>query len=247
MRYLIVSDMHGNGEAFRTVLRRVRRKRFGATLVLGDLVGYGAEPNQVVETLSRLPGRRYTVRGNHDKVIAEIENGSGFNDAALRAARWTTAKLTPRNLSVVRNLPEGPMNITDELAICHGSPVDEDQYLFSEYDASGVFDRFPANVTFFGHTHLPSVFILHAGGVKGILLVGDRGRISIQPGFRYLINPGSVGQPRDRNPRAAFMIYDETSQTVHWYRVPYAVGEAQRRIVAAGLPEPLADRLAYGV
>ena len=139
------------------------------------------------------------------------------------------------------------MFINDSLAICHGSPVDEDMYLFSEFDALSVFQAFPARVTFFGHTHLPSLFILHAGGVKGILLGGVKGRIRIQSGFRYLINPGSVGQPRDRNPWAAYMIYDETREMVTWYRIPYRIDLAQRRIRGAGLPAALAERLSFGI
>ena len=239
--------MHGNGEALRTVLRKVRRKRFDATLMLGDLVGYGAEPNQVVEALRDMPGRLYAIRGNHDKVVAELDDGETFNSAALQAARWTTAKLSERNLATVRNLPVGPLEIDPNLSICHGSPLDEDQYLFSEFDAYNVFETHTVPVTFFGHTHLPSVFILHSAGVKGILLGGRNGRIRIQHGFRYLINPGSIGQPRDRNPMAAYMIYDTQKSIVTWYRIPYRIERAQKKILGAGLPEPLAERLSFGV
>jgi predicted phosphodiesterase len=239
--------MHGNGEALRTVLRKVRRKRFDATLMLGDLVGYGAEPNQVVEAMRDMPGHLYAIRGNHDKVIAGLEDGETFNDAALQAARWTTRKLSARNLATVRDLPIGPLEINDRLSICHGSPLDEDQYLFSEFDAYNVFETHTVPVTFFGHTHLPSVFILHSAGVKGILLGGSKGRIRIQPGFRYLINPGSIGQPRDRNPMAAYMIYDTDKSIVTWYRIPYRIDRAKKKILAAGLPEPLAERLSFGV
>lgn len=253
MRYLILSDMHGNWEAMRTVLRRVRRKRFDATLVLGDLVGYGASPNQIVDSMRRLPGRLHIVRGNHDKVAATLDDGQSFNEAALVAARWTTEKLTPRNLDYLKSLPVGPKVVQDSeddgarVAICHGAPHDEDCYLFSEQEAWPAFQVPPkSHVTFFGHTHVPSLFILHRGGVRGVLLRGD-GEIKLHPRMRYLINPGSIGQPRDRNPWAAYMVYDTRTKTVHWYRVPYAIGKAQARIRAANLPESLAARLDEGM
>lgn len=249
MRLLILTDMHGNWDALQAVLRHVRRKRFDGTLVLGDLVGYGAAPNQIVEALEGLPKPVHEVRGNHDKVVAGIEDGDAFNDAALSAALWTRERLTPRNLGRVRRLPKGPRKVYEELAICHGTPLDEDDYLFAEAEADRIFQGFDPSVRliFFGHTHLPSVFIAHPGGVRGVLLSGERGRIRVQPGFRYLVNPGSVGQPRDRDPRAAFMIYDSDAEIVHWYRLDYDVSRAQKRILEAGLPSSLAERLTYGV
>src|SRR5688572_13624858 len=117
--------MHGNADAFAAVLRRVRRKRFDVVLVLGDLVGYGAGPNQVVDGVRDLPGRMYAVRGNHDKVVAGLEDGSNFNHAALLAARWTTERLTVANLRYVEELPKGPLETEDGVWICHGSPIDE--------------------------------------------------------------------------------------------------------------------------
>lgn len=246
MRYLILSDMHANWEAFETVLRRARRKRFEAVLVLGDLVGYGAAPNQVVEAVRRMGPRLYTVRGNHDKVVAGIDSGGNFNQTALTAAQWTTGRLTPGNLRYVRELPQGPMQVEEGVAICHGSPLDEDTYVFSDVDAWEIFSRYEMPVTFFGHTHIPSLFWLEGKllGVKA--LRGTSGRIVLSPGGRYLINPGSIGQPRDRDPRASYMIYDSRKRVVNWYRIPYAIGEAQTRIRKAGLPNSLADRLAVG-
>ena len=253
MRYLILTDMHGNFDAMLSVLRKVRRKRFDATLVLGDLVGYGASPNQVVEEMARLHGRVFCVRGNHDKVAAGIDDGTSFNEVALAAARWTTERLTPENLRYVRALPEGPMVVEENngapsLAICHGSPAHEDTYLFSEAEALDGFRAEPAaHVTFFGHTHLPSLFVQHANGIRPVLLRGSQGRIRIHPKLRYLINPGSVGQPRDRNPLAAYMTYDSAKQIVRWYRISYPIKKAQERIISAGLPPVLAERLQFGL
>lgn len=246
MRYLILSDMHANWDAFEAVLRRARRKRFDAVLVLGDLVGYGAAPNQVVEAVRDLGPRLYTVRGNHDKVVAGIDNGANFNQTALAAAQWTTQRLTPANLRYVRDLPKGPIQIAQGLAICHGSPLDEDTYVFSDVDAWEIFSGTTMPVTFFGHTHIPSLFWLEGRmlGVKA--LRGTTGRIVLDAEGRYLINPGSIGQPRDRDPRASYMTYDSERRVVRWYRITYPIGEAQRRIRKAGLPNNLADRLAFG-
>jgi diadenosine tetraphosphatase ApaH/serine/threonine PP2A family protein phosphatase len=132
------------------------------------------------------------------------------------------------------------------VVLCHGSPVDEDAYVFSDYDAYEIFGSHPAQVTFFGHTHVPSLFVQHERGIDVALLRGETGTIEIQDGRRYLINPGSIGQPRDRDPRAAYMTYDTARRVVHWHRLDYPVDKARGRITAAGLPKVLGDRLAIG-
>ena len=246
MRYLILSDMHANWDAFEVVLRRARRKRFDAILVLGDLVGYGAAPNQVVEAVRRLSPRPFVVRGNHDKVATGLDPGTNFNQTALAAAQWTTERLTSVNLRYVRELPEGPVEVAEGLAICHGSPLDEDTYVFSDIDAFEIFSAFTTPVTFFGHTHIPSLFSLVGRRLGVTALRGASGRIVLDPEGRYLINPGSIGQPRDRDPRASYMTYDSDRRVVRWYRVPYPIAAAQKRIRKAGLPANLADRLAVG-
>jgi diadenosine tetraphosphatase ApaH/serine/threonine PP2A family protein phosphatase len=215
--------------------------------VLGDLVGYGAAPNQVVEAARRLGPRLYSVRGNHDKVVAGIDAGDNFNPTALAAAQWTTRRLTPANLRYVRDLPQGPLQVEEGLAICHGSPLDEDTYVFSDVDAYEIFAGFPMAVTFFGHTHIPSLFSLEGRRLGVKALRGRGGRIVLDPEGRYLLNPGSIGQPRDRDPRASYMTYDSTRRVVHWYRIPYPIEAAQLRIRKAGLPSSLADRLAFGM
>jgi predicted phosphodiesterase len=245
VRYLILSDMHGNWDAFEVVLHRARRKRFDAVLVLGDLVGYGAAPNQVVEAVREL-GRAYVVRGNHDKVVAGIDSGVNFNQTALQAALWTSRRLTAANLRYVRDLPRGPVEVESGLAICHGSPLDEDTYVFSDLDAYEIFSVHAVPVTFFGHTHIPSLFTLDSTGIGVAALRGRSGRIRLDPRARYLVNPGSIGQPRDRDPRASYMTFDTETRVVRWHRVAYPIAAAQQRIRKAGLPASLADRLAYG-
>lgn len=245
MRYLVLSDVHGNQEALETVLAKVRRKRFDAVLMLGDVVGYGASPNQVVEALRDLRPTMHRIRGNHDKVAVGLEDGSSFNDIARAAARWTADKLTPANFRWVRELPRGPREVDSGLCICHGSPLDEDMYVFSDFDALQIFAEHPYRVTFFGHTHITSAFVHTPEGTHVAPLRGE-GALEIEEGCRYLLNPGSVGQPRDRDPRASYMIYDSDTRVVRWHRLEYPVEAAQERIRKAGLPAVLADRLAAG-
>lgn len=247
MQYLILSDMHGNWEALRAVLAHCRRKRFDEVLMLGDVVGYGAAPNQVVESLLSLSPKMHSIRGNHDKVVSGLDNGAAFNHAALEAARWTADRLSRRHMRYVRELPQGPVEIAESFAICHGSPLDEDTYVLTDLDAFEIFSGWDAQLTFFGHTHVTSMFTFADGGVRVNALRGRTGRIALDPDVRYLINPGSVGQPRDRDPDASYMIYDRDRQVVRWYRVPYPVDKAQKRILDAGLPSMLADRLAVGM
>lgn len=248
MRYLVLSDMHANCDAFEAVLETVDLDGFDVTLVLGDLVGYGACPNRVVDRVRELPGEVHAIRGNHDKVVAGIESGENFNPAAAEAARWTASELSEENRAFVRDLDRGPVRVDEVVSICHGSPLDEDEYVFSDFDAFQIFSRHEAPLTFFGHTHIPSLFSQRPeGGIDVALLRGRTGSVEIEEDSRYLVNPGSIGQPRDRDPRAAYMVYDSDERMVHWYRVEYAVEKAQERIREAGLPDVLAERLEVGV
>jgi len=251
VRYLIVSDIHGNWEALHAVLNHVRRKRFDRVLFLGDAVGYGASPNQVMGWLRSLAPAAEAVRGNHDRVCAGLDSPEYFNRYAREAATWTLAELEPHHLELLRSLPVGPRELDDRLAICHGSAIDEDAYIFSAIDAALSFAALPQPVIFFGHTHVPSLFELGADGDRSAigvrLLSGRRVTVRLTPGHRYLINPGSVGQPRDRDPRASYAIFDDEQQRLHLYRVDYRASLARRRILQAGLPTVLGDRLIYGV
>jgi len=247
VRYLILTDIHGNSEALEAVLGAVDGRSLDEVLLLGDLVGYGGGPNEVVDTVRRLELPTRVIRGNHDKVVAEIEDGAGFNRVALAAVRWTTSVLTEDNLSYVRSLPVGPSEVRPGLSICHGSPLDEDEYLLSTDQAQRAFARHPASLTFFGHTHIPSLFHGSSDGAEVRILEHGDPPIDILPGTQYLINPGSVGQPRDRDPRAAYMIYDTEAARVESFRLEYPLADAQQRILDAGLPPVLAQRLAVGI
>jgi predicted phosphodiesterase len=245
MKYLILSDIHSNQEALGAVLSFVRRKRWDKVVFLGDLVGYGANPNQTVDLLRSLKPL-VGIRGNHDKVCSGIENGEMFNRIAMEAAMWTRRKLTRSNLKWLKALPKGPVVVDEAFAISHGTPVDEDAYIFGEIEALNVFRHTDFPLCFFGHSHFPVIFGLSTEAITTILTIGTSFRFKLKPGVRYLINPGSIGQPRDGNPLASFAIYDSRSRTVTIHRIAYRVEQTQDKILKAGLPRPLADRLSLG-
>lgn len=245
MRYLILSDIHANCEALTAVLAHVRRKRWDRAVVLGDVVGYGANPNQAVDMVRDLKPLA-AIRGNHDKVCSGIEDGEMFNRVALQAALWTRGRLTPSNLRWLQSLPEGPIVIDGAFAASHGTPIDEDAYIFGEIEALNVFRQTTFPLCFFGHSHFPVVFGLSPDAIQTVLTTSPSFHFRLEPGVRYLVNPGSIGQPRDGNPLASFAMFDSETRSVSVYRVPYKLERAQRKIVEAGLPRPLADRLALG-
>jgi predicted phosphodiesterase len=245
LRYLLLSDIHANIDALETVLEHASG-RWDRVLVLGDLVGYGAEPNAVVDRIRELAPDT-VIRGNHDKVACGIDDASQFNHAARVAALWTGAQMTPSNLEYLRALPAGPIEIDSVTEICHGAPFDEDHYIFDGSDAQMALAAASHALCLFGHTHLPAVFrlvddMLYGGAPDGTAET----RVAMQRGARYLINVGSIGQPRDGDPRAAYGVLDDEAGEVVMLRVPYAVEKAQARILAAGLPASLAARLAVG-
>jgi predicted phosphodiesterase len=245
MKYLILSDIHSNREAFAAVLAFLRRKRWDKTVFLGDLVGYGADPNVSVDMLRGLKPL-VAIRGNHDKVCSGIEQGEMFNRIALEAALWTRRKLTPSNLRWLRGLPQGPRLVDGAFAIAHGTPIDEDAYIFGELEALNVFRNTDFPVCFFGHSHFPVIFGLSPDSITTVLTLAPAFRFRLRQGVRYLINPGSVGQPRDGSPLASFALYDTARRTVTIYRLAYPLARTQAKILGAGLPRPLAERLSLG-
>jgi predicted phosphodiesterase len=245
VRALVVSDLHSNAEALRSVMNRMRRKKFDDIVCLGDFVGYGAQPNQVLDVMRTMRARKLYIRGNHDRVVAGVEDGTGFNHAAKYAALWTRDRLSAPNRHFLSSLPLGPM-LREDVLLCHGSPHDEDEYVFTEQHAAQVFAVHDAPIILYGHTHLPVIFSMDSRGrVKGNS-VRREAILRLDPARRYLINPGSVGQPRDRNPDASFALLDSKRMTVQFFRVPYDVEKTQASIIKAGLPRILADRLANG-
>jgi len=246
MRYLVLSDLHSNLEALQATLGYARGLRYDAVLVLGDIVGYGADPNAVIEVLRRLPGL-VAIRGNHDRVAAGLDEAEDFNDAARAAADWTRESLDAASRAFLQALPKGPRSFGPGRLLAHGSPLDEDQYLLEEGAARRCFDGMPFDLCLFGHSHYPCCFTMEGERVALQVARGDRVVFALEQGRRYLINPGSLGQPRDRNPKCGFGLYDEETATVTVHRIDYPIERARAKILAAGLPAPLGDRLRVGV
>jgi diadenosine tetraphosphatase ApaH/serine/threonine PP2A family protein phosphatase len=246
VRYLILSDIHANIDALDAVLAAAPADTWDRALVLGDLVGYGAEPNAVIErTLALNPVA--VIRGNHDKAASGIDDGSSFNYVARLSAQWTFEALSPEYREYLRTLPQGPTAIDDSVEICHGAPFDEDHYIFDSEDASRALDSASRPLCLFGHTHLPVVFRRNPVVFDGFVPEGPADScLEVTPGMNFMVNVGSVGQPRDGDPRAAFGIYDSAESALMMRRVAYPVEAAQRRILNAGLPASLANRLAIG-
>lgn len=250
MRILVLSDIHANLEALEACLDAA--PAFDKVFNLGDVVGYGADPNQVTER-SRQLGEIF-VRGNHDKSASGITGTEGFNQIAALAVEWTQKHLTPEHLEFLRGLPRGPIYPLEGLECVHGSARDEDEYVIVAREAYGLLAESLAPLTFFGHTHIQCGFSLDRQTDLGQTLVpnyeSSKGKqefkIYLKENTAYMINPGSVGQPRDNDPRAAFMLYDNEDNSITFCRVPYNVVVAQKKIRFAGLPAKLADRLSEG-
>ena len=244
MRFLILSDIHANLEAFDSVLDDAASVGYDQVLVLGDLVGYGADPGPVIERVRGLAPHAM-VRGNHDKVCAGLESPMNFNEVARVSAAWTTRQLTPAQLAYLAELSPGPLRVGAHVEICHGAPFDEDYYIVSEYDAARAMQSASARVCLFGHTHIQVAFSFQPVDEPEAPTAEDE--LRLPSGSDMLINVGSVGQPRDGDPRAAYGILDLDRNIVTLRRVAYDIEGAQRKILQAGLPERLADRLEDGV
>jgi predicted phosphodiesterase len=245
MRYLILSDLHANWEALEAVLADANGA-YDLVVCCGDVVGYGADPDLVTEWVRQ--NVTAIVRGNHDKACSGLEDLEWFNPAARASAIWTQAVADPRNIEYLRRLARGPETVNG-FQILHGSPVDEDEYLLTELEVSNVAPYLDADISFFGHTHVQVGFLCHRNGVM-VLRRPDQNAtqetVERESDVRYLINPGSVGQPRDGDPRAAYALYDTERRTFTFHRIAYDVPAAQKKILQAGLPDLLARRLATG-
>ncbi|HNT33382.1 MAG TPA: metallophosphoesterase family protein [bacterium] len=249
MRYAVISDIHANLEALSVVLEDIRSQNCDATLCLGDVVGYGANPNECVQIVFEqcrpiLEVGLPIVKGNHDEAVTS-GNARDFNDAAAAAARWTRETLECENAKRIADLPMTVM--LDDVFLVHASPFEPERwhYVLSVVSAFEAIDHFPEStrVCFIGHSHCPSVMCQNE---RGDVLRVSGSLVSLEDQKRYLINVGSVGQPRDSDPRASYAVYDTESKTVEIRRLQYDIPTAQRKIEDAGLPGSLARRLAFG-
>lgn len=242
MRYLILSDIHANLQALEAVLEAAPPADFDGVLCLGDLVGYGGDPNAVVERIRDLKPTAI-VRGNHDKVSLGLQEIKSFNYVAREAAEWTLDALTPENRAYLAALPKGPHMVDDAIEIFHGSPEDEDAYIFDSLDALAALKATERPLALFGHTHVPAAYRHVKAGLESLDVQGP---IVMAKRAKYLVNPGAVGQPRDADTRAGFAIVDTTTRTVSLRRVRYRIDMARAAINAASLPDSLAHRLELG-
>ncbi len=240
MRLAILSDIHGNLDALDIVLADVDRRGVDAMACLGDFVGYGASPNECIERL--LPRIEVAVAGNHDFAACGRIRLGYFNPDAAAAARWTTAQLKPEHLEYLRNLPYSVLWHGHRLV--HATPTlpEEWNYVFSPNDAAIEMANIVEDVCFIGHSHYPGTFELDGDNVR----YTREETVAGTPGCRYLVNVPSVGQPRDGDRRAGYLLFDDSTRSFEHVRLEYDIPAAMERIRAAGLPPFLADRLQWG-
>jgi predicted phosphodiesterase len=247
LRYLIISDVHSNIEALDACLALAQGK-YDVAVCAGDIVGYGPNPNEAIDRVRALA--KIIIRGNHDKACCGIDDAAEFNIFARLATDWTRKALTPDHLEFLRSLPEGPA-IMEGFLLVHGSPLNEDEYILGPAQALPLLRSPEIQTVCFGHTHYQGGFMLTAAGrfqsirfpskPDGLTLT-----LPLETGSRYLINPGSVGQPRDGDWRAAFAILDVDKHEVEYYRTPYDRAATQAKMNKAELPDPLIRRLELG-
>jgi predicted phosphodiesterase len=239
MKYAIIADIHGNLEAFQTVLDDIKEQNCTHIACLGDVVGYGANPKECLDAVRAM--NIPVVKGNHDEMCSVDDEMEGFNPAAAEAVLWTRKQLTEDDKKWLRDLRY--MRLVASFTIVHAT-LDVPQrwgYVFDKLAAAASFTYQNTSVCFFGHTHVPVAFIRDSV-VRG----GTYSKFKVEPGRKYFVNVGSIGQPRDGNPKAAYVVYDMNEGSIELRRLDYDIATAQAKIRAAGLPERLAERLAHG-
>lgn len=239
MRFAVIADIHGNLEAFRTVLQDTKEQGCTHYVCLGDVVGYGGNPKECLDIVREMDIP--CVKGNHDEYCSSGEALEGFNPHAAEAVHWTRKQLTEDDKQWLRNLKY--VRMISGFTLVH-STLDAPhrwQYVFDKLAAATSFTYQNTQVCFFGHTHVPVAF-MRDSVVRG----GTYSRFKVDSAKKYFVNVGAVGQPRDNNPKAAYVVYDMDEATIELRRLDYDIPGAQARIREAGLPERLAERLAYG-
>ncbi|MBU1290325.1 metallophosphatase family protein [bacterium] len=243
MKIGIISDIHSNSEAINSVLKNI--KEVDEFICLGDIVGYGADPNYCIEKIKDLNCR--CIGGNHDFAVVGKLDINYFNYTARAAILWTSLQLKKENLNFLLNL-EKKIELEDNVFAVHGSPQNPLlEYILDKDTASLIFSKFDFKIYFVGHSHLAGCFSFNENDNRiDYMNFRNGGYIEIIKNKRYIINCGSVGQPRDGNPQASYGIYDLKYNAVNIYRVSYPINLTQDKIINAGLPKSLADRLSYG-
>lgn len=239
MKYAIIADIHGNWEAFQVVLDDIKKQGADQIVCLGDVVGYNANPKECLQIVREM--NIPCVKGNHDEYCSSNDYLEGFNPHAADAVHWTRAQLNDDEKQWLRDLKYQRM--VANFTIVHAT-LDAPQrwgYVFDKLAAAASFPYQNTQLCFFGHTHVPVAFMRDTA-VRG----GTYSKFKMDAAKKYFVNVGAVGQPRDNNPKSAYVIYDTEGQTIELRRLDYDIAAAQAKIRAAGLPERLAERLQYG-
>ncbi|HWH69282.1 MAG TPA: metallophosphoesterase family protein [Candidatus Sulfotelmatobacter sp.] len=239
MKFAIIADIHSNLEAFQVVLEDIKQQQCTHYACLGDIVGYNANPKECLDIVRRMSIP--CVKGNHDEYCSIEEATEGFNPAAAEAVNWTRKQLTDEDKQWLRDLKYSRM--VTNFTIVHAT-LDGPQrwgYVFDKLAAAASFTYQNTAVCFFGHTHVPVAFVRDSM-VRG----GTYSKFKVEPGKKYFVNVGAVGQPRDNNPKAAYVVYDMDESTIELRRLDYDIAATQKKILEAGLPPRLAERLAFG-
>jgi predicted phosphodiesterase len=239
MKFAIIADIHGNWEAFQVVLDDIQKQRCTNIACLGDVVGYNANPKECLDLVRQM--NIPCIKGNHDEYCSNEGVLEGFNPHAAAAVDWTRKQLSDEDRQWLRDLKY--VRMVNGFTAVHAT-LDGPQrwgYVFDKLGAAASFPYQTTQVCFFGHTHVPVAFIRDTM-VRG----GTYSKFRIEPGKKYFINVGAIGQPRDGNPKAAYVVYDMDNNTIELRRLDYDIATTQKKIRAAGLPERLAERLAVG-
>ncbi len=248
MKIAIISDIHSNLEALHAVLRKIEKEKVEAVVNLGDIVGYNASPDECITEIRRCA--TISVSGNHDAAVYDLASRESFNVFANMAIRWTQSKLSEQNAEYLKNLPFFTI-LWDRFIACHGTLKSNDSYIVKPFQARRMFnamrrDYKSIRICFFGHTHRQAVWVRDVRG-KVQQLNPHETTLILDPEKMYLINPGSVGQPRQNDWRASFIIFEPDETKITFHLVPYDLYKAQQKILKSGLPSFLAERLAEGV
>ncbi len=239
MKFAIIADIHANLEAFQVVLADIEQQKCTHVACLGDVVGYNANPKECLDIV-RQKGWP-VVKGNHDEYCSSEDPLDGFNPAAAEAVNWTRRQLTVEDRQWLRDLKYQRM--VTSFTIVHAT-LDAPQrwgYVFDKLAAAASFTYQNTSVCFFGHTHVPVAFMRDTL-VRG----GTYSKFKVEPNKKYFVNVGAVGQPRDNNPKCGYVVYDVDEGTIELRRLDYDIPAVQKKVLAAGLPPRLAERLAYG-
>jgi putative phosphoesterase len=248
MKLALISDVHANLEALEAVFQSIAQEEIDLILHLGDLVGYNANPRECVDLICQK--NVLCVAGNHDRAVIDPTLAQNFNIIAYQAVIWSGDQLGDKQKAFLQQLPI-TLVIQDRFFACHGNPDSPDAYISHHFQGKRVLNMLrreltPATVCFFGHTHRRAVWYRDVRGKVAQLPISEQ-RIHLEPNNLYLINPGSVGQPRNRIPLASYAVFDTTEFVLQYKLVPYNILSAQSKILAADLPPYLAERLAEGV